>query len=261
MLIVIDPGVHTPEKACWNLIQNLTSLPIETYLPALEGWENLQSVDLSQIQGVVILGSGASPADPTLEWQFHLIQWLESYMSLKKPLLGICYGHQLLAYMEGGGIDFLSDLDQEHYPPEAKESGLRDLWFTPQELEAVAFAPSFLPSSGSESSLEKLSSTDAEFYKATQLKWVVSHREVVSTLPPSWNKYGFSTLSHLGVEVMKHETYPWWGVQAHIEAVDSFLVNNQVQLSTVPSPYDGHLWLTAFLQYCEDESHLEKKSY
>ena len=233
MLVVIDPGVHTPEKECWEWIQAESSLAIGVHLPAIEGWTSLDAINLESVQGVIILGSGASPTDPTLEWQFHLKRWLKDYMTLNKPLLGICYGHQLLAHMYGGNIHFLSDLDNESYPPDAKESGLRSLWFTPQEHAHLALF------------------SDKEIPNQTQVEWIVSHREVVSSLPIGWIKCGLSSISHLGVELMKHQQAPWWGVQAHIEAVDAFLVNNQVSLASLPTPYQGHEFLRAFLKKCE----------
>jgi GMP synthase-like glutamine amidotransferase len=239
MLIIIDPGVHTAEIECCRLIDTLSPLPVEIHQPALQGWTSLESIDLDSVHGVILLGSGASPNDPTLEWQFHLCSWLRTYMALKKPLLGICYGHQLLAHLYGGEIHFLSDLDAETYPPDAKESGLRTVWFTPQELTQIGL-------------FSDLSSQSLVQY--TQMDWVVSHREVVSSLPQGWLKVGMSSISHLGIEVMKHGDAPWWGVQAHIEAVDALLVHNSVELTKVPSPYHGYLWLKAFLKVCQSNS-------
>ena len=236
MLIIIDPGVHTAEIECCNWIEHSTDLPIEVHYPALKGWESLEHINLDCVQGVIILGSGASPNDPTLEWQFYLKKWVHDYLLLEKPLLGICYGHQLLAHMHGGEIHFLSDLDLETYPPEAKESGLRTLWFTPQELNQLSLFTNVSPD---------------QITSYTQMDWVVSHREVVSSLPQGWSKVGMSSISHLGVEVMQHNQAPWWGVQAHIEAVDAFLTHNGVELDRVPSPYHGHLWLSAFIKRCE----------
>lgn len=56
-----------------------------------------------QIAGVVITGSHAmvSEREP---WSEALVPWLQAAVRQQTPVLGICYGHQLLAHALGGDV-------------------------------------------------------------------------------------------------------------------------------------------------------------
>lgn len=55
--------------------------------------------------GVVITGSHAMVTD-NLPWSLGLERWLPSLLAAQIPLLGICYGHQLLARAAGGEVGY-----------------------------------------------------------------------------------------------------------------------------------------------------------
>ena len=63
-------------------------------LPVLEGNE-----------GVVITGSPAMVTEPE-PWSERLAQWLVTHAHGNVPILGVCYGHQLLAQALGGEVDW-----------------------------------------------------------------------------------------------------------------------------------------------------------
>ncbi len=54
--------------------------------------------------GIVITGSHAMVTD-NLPWSVALAAWLPAVVRKRIPLLGICYGHQLLAAAMGGRVD------------------------------------------------------------------------------------------------------------------------------------------------------------
>lgn len=54
-------------------------------------------------RGVVITGSSAFVTD-RLEWSERAARWLPLVVAREVPVLGICYGHQLLAHALGGEV-------------------------------------------------------------------------------------------------------------------------------------------------------------
>ncbi len=60
---------------------------------------------VDEISGVVITGSHAMVTDKA-EWSVKTAEWLKSLAATDIPVLGICYGHQLLAEAFGGKVDF-----------------------------------------------------------------------------------------------------------------------------------------------------------
>ena len=64
--------------------------------------------DYAQVAGIVITGSHAMLTDH-LEWRERIAAWLPGAVARNIPILGICYGHQLLAYALGGEVGNLPD--------------------------------------------------------------------------------------------------------------------------------------------------------
>jgi GMP synthase (glutamine-hydrolysing) len=56
-------------------------------------------------QGVIITGSLAMVTD-LLPWTQAVLNWLAQAVRLGIPILGICYGHHLLATVYGGQVDY-----------------------------------------------------------------------------------------------------------------------------------------------------------
>lgn len=57
------------------------------------------------IAGAVITGSHAMVTDD-LSWGAKAEKWIRKLLEARTPLLGICFGHQLLARAAGGHVDF-----------------------------------------------------------------------------------------------------------------------------------------------------------
>tara|TARA_R110000772_G_scaffold266347_2_gene388731 strand:+ start:1955 stop:2677 length:723 start_codon:yes stop_codon:yes gene_type:complete len=61
--------------------------------------------DSTELAGVVITGSAAMVTE-RLPWSEYTAEWLRQAVNKQVPILGICYGHQLLAHALGGRVDF-----------------------------------------------------------------------------------------------------------------------------------------------------------
>ena len=59
--------------------------------------------EIEEVSGIVITGSSSMVTDHE-PWSERTARWLESATQHQIPVLGICYGHQLLAYALGGTV-------------------------------------------------------------------------------------------------------------------------------------------------------------
>lgn len=205
-LAVLDPGTRVPELDCFNRIALHSPLPTTYHLPAQHGVDSLRR--RPDIAGVIILGSGAS-ATASEPWQEELNGWLLEHLE-SVPMLGLCYGHQLLAHLLGGRIGFVRD-------DETKLKGIRQV-----PLEA-----------------------DALWGEARTVPMVVSHREHVLETPPGC--IGLGASEEVPIEAFRHASRPIWGIQAHPEATTAFTTNNTVPFDADPSLLaGGHALVDAF---------------
>ena len=206
-IAIIDPGTKFPELDCYNRISMNSSLKTTYHLPAQQGIDSLKRVEASCV-GAIILGSGASVHDEE-PWQTELNGWLTKRLE-QLPMLGLCYGHQLLAHLLGGKVDFLFD-DQE------KLRGIREV---PLESHAM-------------------------WGDARTVPMVISHREHVVQTPPGCMNLGHT--EQVPVEAFAHRTHALFGVQAHPEATTAFTSNNGIPFEAEPSILaGGHGLVDAF---------------
>jgi GMP synthase (glutamine-hydrolysing) len=80
--------------------------------------------------GIIVSGSSAMVTDRA-EWSEHAAAWLRDAAHEGQSLLGICYGHQLLAHALGGEVA---------YNPAGRESGTVRIDLHPPALEDPLFA-------------------------------------------------------------------------------------------------------------------------
>lgn len=133
------------------------------------------------LAGVVITGSHAMVSD-RLPWSERLAGWLAACVDSELPVLGICYGHQLLAHALGGVVT-------DH--PAGIEIGTHDVFLNEQAADDPLFGalPARFPAQ-------------------------LVHRQSVRELPP-----GATLLA--GNDHEPHQAYRVggcaWGVQFHPE--------------------------------------------
>jgi len=137
--------------------------------------------DVQRCSGVVITGSAAMVTD-RLAWSEYTAHWLLDAMKHCVPILGICYGHQLLAHALGGYVD---------YHPRGREMGTKMIHRAPAAVDDELF--NRLP----------------EHFPAH-----VTHMQSVLRLPPGAEVLAWSPFeAHHAVRFAPRV----WGVQFHPE--------------------------------------------
>ena len=101
-----------------GVVLDIINAPLEPSLP-----------DPSSLAGIIITGSHSmvSDAEP---WSERLKPWLQQAFKAKVPMLGVCYGHQLMASAFGGVSD---------YHPAGRESGTLRVELTAEGKEDALF--------------------------------------------------------------------------------------------------------------------------
>jgi len=97
------------------IIRELQVDPDQVHITAVDEGETLPAT--ADVSGVVITGSPAMVTDGA-PWNDVAAEWLREAIAADLPVLGICYGHQLLAYACGGKVD---------YHPAGREIGTVDV--------------------------------------------------------------------------------------------------------------------------------------
>lgn len=208
-ILIIDPAVRVPELGCLNQITAMSKLPVTYHLPGLFGFDSFEA-ETKKIAGIIVLGSGASVYDK-LPWQKPLNRRLLKWMNAKIPTLGICYGHQLIAHLYGGKVEFL-------FSDRRKLAGFRKVGLQKNRL-----------------------------WKNKKLRGelFVSHREVVTKVPASMAIVGSSAVST--ADALAHRKLPIWTFQPHPEATIGFLKAHGGNRGNLDF---GRSLVQGFLDYC-----------
>lgn len=188
--MVIDPSIQKPEISSFNHVSSLSSMRYTYLLPALSEEDSMNS-ELQNTYGIILMGSACSVHDD-LDWQKNLQDILLKSIEKEIPILGICYGHQLLAHTFGGIVGYL--WSQE------KKKGTRIVALRKNELWV-------------ESKLGPL---------------IYSHQEGVISCPHDFEISATSDMVH--IEGLAHLSKPIWTFQPHIEATLPFAERNQIAL-------------------------------
>ncbi len=153
----------------------------------LDATKQFDLPDPENIAGGVIAGSHAMVTE-NLDWSLNIESWVLKMIDAGQPLLGICYGHQLIAKALGGKVD---------YHPKGMELGTVQVQMNPN----AGTDPLFKDLPG-----------DFDVH--------VSHSQSVVELPP-----GAMLLAGNGFE--RHHAFriqdSAWGVQFHPEYSESIM--------------------------------------
>lgn len=190
-IAVVDPGGRVPELDNYNrLVLRNPEVRFSYHLPALFGMSSLQLL-AEKAEAIIIFGSSASVTEG-LPWQAAFHTWVKEQTENNLPTLGICYGHQLIAHLYGGEVNFA-------LPTQEKYKGLRQI-----DIEKDGF------------------------WSSRTGRFIVSHREIVTRLPEAFEVCAKSPQSDF--EIIKHKQKPIWGIQSHPEAGPEFIINSVIPL-------------------------------
>jgi GMP synthase-like glutamine amidotransferase len=213
-VVVIDPALRVAETECFNRMALTAPVPLTYHLPAMYGQGSLaaEAAAPEAVLGLVILGSASSVND-RLPWQAPLEAWVKEMVERHRwPTFGICYGHQMLASMYGGKVDFI-------YQPKRKLSGLREV-----QLQATPVWP------------------------AAKGRIVISHQEMVTEVPPFMKVVASSP--EIATDGLAHVSLPIWTLQAHPEATPEFLAHHGIPPVTPAELAFGHGVVASFFAHC-----------
>jgi len=185
-LWIIDPSVMRPEEQGVAAVAREWAGEVRVFRSALSPGDGPGRDSGYATDGVVLMGSAASVYD-RLNWLGELEAWVRPIVrgEVELPLLGICFGHQLIAHCAGAAVGFVHE-------ERTKLVGVEESRITGSRL---------------------LPDRDA-------LRVVVSHREEVKACPD-----GFDVVARRGriaVDGIEHRERPVFSFQFHPEAGAEF---------------------------------------
>ncbi len=215
-LMVIDPAIKTPEIESYNEISLRCNINTTYHLPKIHS-PNSMKKHINNACGIILMGSAASVHD-SFHWLNNIKEIIEIGIKNRIPILGICFGHQFLAHLFGGTVDYLWNT--------TKKRGIRRI----KILEN-----------------NRLNNTQEDYL-------IYSHQEGVTKCPENFDV--FATSSMVKIEAIVHKHLPIWGFQPHIEASKTFAQRigvSEKQFSKTQSL--SVLLLESFLNKVQDGSH------
>lgn len=82
--------------------------------------------DASEFDVAIITGSWSMVTDK-LDWSERTADWAKQLISADKPLLGVCYGHQIMAHAMGGMVDYNPNgQEQGTFTIQLNQAGIND---------------------------------------------------------------------------------------------------------------------------------------
>lgn len=215
-LWVIDPSLKFREAQGVQEILQGWAGSSRVFEPGLDGGAGGPGPQTGyETDGVVLLGSAASVHDRHA-WLGALAEWLAPLLhgEVRLPLLGVCFGHQLIAQLAGGNVGYVG-------PDHEKLVGVATTRLDGGRL---------LGGSG-------------------ELRVVVSHREEVQQLPPGYRVT--ATRPESAIDGLEHERLPIFSFQFHPEAREEFARHAGIDLRGIDVRVreDGRRLLAAFLEH------------
>lgn len=207
-LMVIDPAILTPAIESFNRIASIAPYPVTYHLPALYGTNSLNAFN-HNVRGIIVLGSAASVNDEN-KWQKDISNIIIDASTNCIPVLGLCYGHQLIGHIFGGKVEPLwsGEKKQGERIVRVKKS---NIWGEP--------------------------SVGPLLY---------SHQDGITEIPPNFEIIADSDL--VSTDAIASKSEPIWGFQTHLEATQTFINEHHLPVKDAKESLKfGHSLLDKFI--------------
>ena len=206
-LMVIDPAVVEPAIESYNRIATVAPYAVTYHLPALYGTDSLGLYN-DNVKGIIVLGSAASVND-NHNWQRNISDIMIDASAKGIPVLGLCYGHQLIGHAYGGKVDPLWS--------GKKKQGKRIVRLARSELWGESSSGPLL----------------------------YSHQDGITKLPPDFDIIASSDM--VSIDAIASKTEPVWGFQTHLEATQAFVDKHGIPVEDAKDCFNfGHGLLDRF---------------
>lgn len=198
MIMFVDPFIVSPVAHCFNNFVDNFNLKTLVHMPHVHGVETLIK-RRHEIKAYIIAGSQSNVTEP-LPWHKPLADFLLEELQNGKPVLGCCFGHQLMCHAFGSDVNY-------HSPEQIKLKGLREM---------------------------KLTRSFWNMKEGDTFHMPVTHRQVVKTL----GKGLISVSTGLMNDMVIHESLPFLSSQGHPEA-SRYFCENDIGILTSEEVYTG----------------------
>lgn len=211
MIAFIDCFIETPVHHCFNQFVQDTQIAATYHMVSHYGLDSLEMV-AEKTKAYIILGS-ASNVDHQLSWHKPLANFVDKKLSEGIPVLGICFGHQLMADFYGCKVDYLC-ANKTHF----------------KEIREIKFQKDF-----------------SRYRHQEVIKLAYAHEQAVIELNDQFEVLAGSERSPF--EVIKHKSLPYISTQAHPEASFKFISETLNSKDDRGSIKAGQRFLLSFLDY------------
>ncbi len=193
LVAVIDPAIREPSIHCINqLMINFNNFRFVQYFPGLSHQKAYFSQE--NLNGIIILGSSAFITDYQ-GWMNDITNFSLTSLEKNTPVLGICFGHQLITHSLGGKVDFITQSQN-------RRAGLKKIEFIRPTLGIA---------------------------KSEVLHVAQMHRQEVKQLPSMLKQTAQS--DEIEFEAVEHKNLPFWGLQCHPES-SRYALNEYVGITS-----------------------------
>lgn len=211
MISFIDCYIQSPVNHCVNQFIQKSRIPSTYHMPAQFGTKSLL---LEQTPtAYVILGSAAHVTEFN-PWQEDLIEFIIPKLEQGTPVLGICYGHQLIAHHYGSTVEY-SDKEHTHFKEARQLKITQEFW---------------------------------KYTNKSSIELGYAHSQIITNLSDQFDNLASSL--RFENEIIRHKSLPFFGLQAHPEASIDFLANEaNVVDNRERIINDGHNFLMNFYNF------------